>query len=636
MEIQTDYALKIFFPSPTFAQIYNEAVANALDAKATEITISISTDAQIAQKQLEIVISDNGEGFTEERFERFKVTQESDAYHKGLGRLIYLRYFSRVGVESIFEGHKRTFTYSKTFRGEDEISDASPTDKRGTVLRFSGFLGERLKSFDDVRPSELKTKIIEHFLPTFDSRKRDDRPFRITIKLRIIGSGSNETLFPDEQSITLADIPEFESKTIQDDSLSSDITMRYMLEKDSGHREHLTAVSIDGRTIPIKLLEPTALPPTSSAIFLFESSLFGQSDSARQKWTAPEGVNEKELIRVLQRAVSAVLNENFDEIERKNTKTKRFFEDKYPHLTGYFDQATVGIINKDDALWSAEKRFFHEQRQVLECGMLDDVMFEKSLEVSSRTLTQYVLYRELIIQKLREIQSTDNETLIHNILARRYKTFHGSELLDGIYNNNAWLLDDKFMSFRTILSELTMKDLISAITLTEDVIADQKRPDISMIFSAEPKGDNKVDVVVVELKPRRVDDKDNTYASVQLVRRAQKLAEHCPNIQRVWYFGIVEIDEDYGRLLQSMNWTPLFSKGQAYYTEHKVWRPDGSSVPVPTCLISYETVIEDAALRNHTFLEILKSEIKKVQVQSNGHDQLRFDHEEPSQPSDAV
>jgi hypothetical protein len=636
MEIQTDYALKIFFPSPAFTQIYYEAVANALDANATEVSIHILTDDQITQKQLEITITDNGEGFTEERFERFKVTQESDAYHKGLGRLIYLRYFKEINVESVFERERRTFTYSKTFRGKDTVDDADPADKHGTVLRFSGFLNERLRSFDDVRPIPLKAKIIEHFLPTFDGRKNAKRDFTIRIELQVIGSGSNEVLFPDVQTITLADIPEFESKTIQDDSLSSDITMRYMLEQDSGHRTYLTAVSIDGRTIPIKLLEPGALPLTSSAIFLFESELFGQSDTARQKWTAPEGVNEKELTRVLQRAVSSVLSENFKEIERKNTSTKKFFEERYPHLTGYFDQVTVGIINKDDALWSAEKRFFHEQRQVLECNTLDDAMFEKSLEVSSRTLTEYILYRELIIQKLREISESDTEYSIHNLIVPRFKEYQDHELVDGIYRNNAWVLDDKFMSFRTILSEYSMETLIKKISTTEETIEADGRPDISMIFSGDPNGNEKVEVVVIELKRQGDDVKENAYVLYQLLERARKLADYCPNIERVWYFGIIQINEGLARILKDSKWAPLFSKGQVFYQDFPVTRSDGSIVPTPIYLLSYETIIKDATARNHTFLEILKSEIRKVQVQSNGHDQLRLDGEEISQPPDAV
>jgi hypothetical protein len=33
MEIETKYAVGLFFPNPTFAQIYFETVANALDAE---------------------------------------------------------------------------------------------------------------------------------------------------------------------------------------------------------------------------------------------------------------------------------------------------------------------------------------------------------------------------------------------------------------------------------------------------------------------------------------------------------------------------------------------------------------------------------------------------------------------------
>ena len=111
--------------------------------------------------------------------------------------------------------------------------DATPTDKQGTTLRFSGFSGERLKSFDDVKPASLKGKVIEHFLPYLDNRKKDQVDFKITIELETVGSGSNEVLYPDVETITPNDIPEFTSKTLHDDHLStvSDITMRYILNK---------------------------------------------------------------------------------------------------------------------------------------------------------------------------------------------------------------------------------------------------------------------------------------------------------------------------------------------------------------------------------------------------------------------
>src|ERR1051326_5049647 len=219
MEIETDYAVRLFFPNPTFAQIYFETVANALDAEATEITIHISTDAQISPDHLEITVSDNGEGFTDRRFDRFyRLTEPVDVYHKGLGRLVYLHYFSKVHIVSVFDGKKRSFTFSKTFKGDSKISNTS-SDKPGTILRFSGFLGERLRTYDDVKPSTLKEKLLNHFLPYFDNRKKAERNFKITIELEPKGSSAQGALYPDSQRITVADIPDFHSKTLHDDSI---------------------------------------------------------------------------------------------------------------------------------------------------------------------------------------------------------------------------------------------------------------------------------------------------------------------------------------------------------------------------------------------------------------------------------
>jgi antirestriction protein len=107
-----------------------------------------------------------------------------------------------------------------------------------------------------------------------------------------------------------------------------------------------------------------------------------------------------------------------------------------------------------------------------------------------------------------------------------------------IYRNNVWLLDDKFMTFRSVLSEKEMVEVIAAISHVEEQ-GDRTRPDIAMVFSADPSSVEKVDVVVVEVKRRAVSDKDTTYAAVQLLKRARMLIDHCPNIQRMWYYALV-------------------------------------------------------------------------------------------------
>lgn len=232
MDIETKYAVKLFFPSSTFLQIYLEAIANAFDAEASEVTIHISTDGQISPSHLEITISDNGIGFTDERFDRFRrVKEPCDPYHKGLGRLVYLQYFSSVNVTSIYEDKKRSFTFSNNFMGDSETKEASDDDQRETVLRFNGFLGVRLKSYDDLKPSVLKERILEHFLPIFYDMKKAEKKFKINIELETRALKKQIKLFPDSLSLTVADVPFFEQKTIQKNSISAfdEISMSYVL-----------------------------------------------------------------------------------------------------------------------------------------------------------------------------------------------------------------------------------------------------------------------------------------------------------------------------------------------------------------------------------------------------------------------
>ena len=91
MDIETSNAIRLFFPNPSLALVYFEAIANALDAGATKIDISISIPAFTSSESLNVKISDNGGGFTDESFTRFKTLMKpKDGFHKGIGRLVFL------------------------------------------------------------------------------------------------------------------------------------------------------------------------------------------------------------------------------------------------------------------------------------------------------------------------------------------------------------------------------------------------------------------------------------------------------------------------------------------------------------------------------------------------------------------
>ena len=619
MDIETSGAIRLFFPNPSLALVYFEALANALDAGATDVSIDIDVQAYDKPDTLKITVTDNGDGFTEENFDRFKtLLKPRDKFHKGIGRLVFLNYFDSVEVVSTRDKWQRKFVFKEGFDGNAPLQEIEQAQDAKTTLTFTGFTGARVKSYDDLKPDAIKPLLIEQFLPTLDARKRDDKAFKISISLKTIESNAQKEFFPHEVAITPDELPSMTKIAIQDDSLDafSTIDMHYHVEPVSGKGSLLIAFSIDGRTIPVSLISPSSFPAGYLGVFLFESEMFhSNADSSRQKLVLPEGLPVASLYRVLRREVGKVLADKIPQITEKNKKVKETFEEKFPHLLGYFEDDTVGLIERDDALDVAQQRFFQAQKQVLQCEMLTDAAYEKSLELSSRTLTEYILYREKIIGRMKAMTADNAEADIHNLIVPRFKEFSQDTLSSEIYQNNAWLLDDKFMVFRTILSEKSMNVVINAIRLDDESVGDTGRPDIAMIFSANPSDAAPVDVAVVEIKKKTDDEKDNFYAVNQLLDRAVKLVAYCPNIQRVWYYAIMNINDATAIRLRQFKWTPFFSKGKVYYQEFETPHPDGRIVPTPTFVVSFDAIVADAERRNHTFLEILRNGMKKYAEQ---------------------
>ncbi len=616
MDIETSSAIKLFFPNPSLALVYYEAIANSLDAGATEIDIGISIQAFTASETLNITISDNGTGFTEESFARFKTLMKpKDGFHKGIGRLVFLNYFGSIEIASEWKNKRRKFIFKENFDGNFDFEDLSsmvPSNK--TKLVFTNFSKDKVKSYDDLKPGSLKEKIISHFLPTLNDLRDRKVGFKITIDLETEESNAQREFFSSNATITPDDLPELKLKKIQDNTVDahSSINMHYHIKTTTTPANLLTAVSIDGRTIPINLIQPSSIPHRYSVVFIFSSDLFAASaDSSRQKLLLPDGLSESALYSLLRREIGTVLMQNIPKISEANSKTKKKFEDQFPHLLGYFDGTTVGLIDREEALNGAQQKFFRIQKEILQCENLSDAIYEKSLEASSRTLTEYILYREKIIAKMKSMTPGNSEEEIHNLIVPRWGDFTQSDIASDVYQNNAWLLDDKFMTFRTILSEARMDKVINAIRLSEEVRDESGRPDIAMIFSADPDDSIPVDVVVIEIKKKTDDEKENQYAVNQLLERADKLAQYCSNIQRIWYYAVLEINDSFARSLRQQKWAPLFSKGRVFYQEFPTYRNDQTVVPTPIFVMSFDAIVSDAAARNHTFLEILRAAMKQ-------------------------
>lgn len=616
MDIETASAIKLFFPNTSLALVYYEAIANALDAGATDIDIQVSIQAFNQPETLNIKITDNGTGFTDESFERFRtLMRPRDGYHKGIGRLVFLSYFERVEVKSNWDDKERKFVFRENFDGDSKFeSQVNPENGNKTELFFRNFIKEKIKSYEDLKPASLKEKIIFHFLPTLNDLREKQVGFSINLDLITSDENAQREFFSSKETINLCDLPTLKHKEIRSDEVDafSNISMYYHIKETNTSANLLTAVSIDGRTIPINLINVASIPAGYSVVFIFASELFGASaDSSRQKLVLPDGLSESALYTMFRREIGAVLNDNIPKIAESNRKTKEVFERQFPHLLGYFESSTVGLIDREDALNGAQQKFFYLQKEVLQCDTLSDSIYEKSLEVSARTLTEYILYREKIIAKMQNMDHGSSEEEIHNLIVPKRVDFDNSNVVNNIYQNNAWLLDDKFMTFRTILSEARMDKVINAVRLNGEADGEAGRPDIAMIFSADPDDSVPVDVVVVEIKRKTDDEKENQYAINQLLERADKLAHYCSNIQRIWYYAVLQVNDSFERSLRQQKWAPLFSKGRVFYQEFPTSRNDQSIVPTPIYVMSFDAIVSDAAARNHTFLEILRSAMKR-------------------------
>jgi hypothetical protein len=617
MDINLKNAVLHFYSNPSFEQIFFEAVANSLDAGADDIIIDISTKSFDAVETLRIYISDNGVGFREENFEKFSKLMEADKDgHKGLGRLVYLAYFDEIEVESYYDDtKKRGFIFNSTFAGE---SVTSSVDKRGsgTKISFRKFSGAKVKSYDYLRPESLKAELIRHFFPLMYKRKFEDSGFRIELRLQVDVPNPKKDFCTDTQTVTLDDVPKLINKSCSIDELDwfQSLDIHYDISHEYGAPKSIfTGICIDGRTIPYDLVSNDALPNGYQIIVLFESDFFdGKADTARQKLNLPKEMSERVLKQALRKELGLVISAGIPEVSAKNDEKKKELKAHFPHLDGYIDTETVGVLNKEEVLEVAQRKFFSDQKQILECTTLDDSLYEKALDLSARSLMEYVLYRARIIEKLKSMSPVNSEGEIHDIIVPRKCTIKSETFEDDLYTNNVWMLDDKYMSYNTILSDQEMSKVIKVIA--SDEVDDDTRPDITLVFSGDPTAEEKVDVVIVELKRQGLKLAKNEEVVSQLRQRARKLLKYYPDkIERIWFYGITDIDSEFRISLKEDGYKQLFSHGSMYYKSQPVIIDENlPEFPVDLYVLTYDTFINDAESRNSTFLKVLKRSIAKV------------------------
>ena len=607
MKVKLSQAVKMFFGNSSLEMVYFEAIANALDANATEIEIKVFAKALNQPETLQIEISDNGEGFTDDRYTKFsKLFDVDESTHKGLGRLVYLCYFEDVKVISYFnKTAKRIFNFSEGFEEEKFKIEEVEERTSGTSIKMTDYVPQKIAKGDYIQPKKIKQRILEEFYSRLFHLKK--KGFSVKIKIESIIEGKKI-----DSQIENSDIPEFTAIELSSRINLFDKFDLYYSIKEVGSEDTslIAAISVDNRTVKVDLISNENMPLGYEMVFLLYSDFFeGKIDATRQNLTiSPQEL--KEVQTLFRREVVSIIESFIPSIRKRNNEVKVGLVSRYPHLSGYFDADNIGYVTRTEILKKAQDEFFKEQREILDATSLSEEQFDKSLDLSSRALTEYILFRQLTIEKLKKTTDENNEAELHKLFAsmRKDGRFEKKDAIDDIYRNNAWLLDDKYMTYETILSDREMGELVETITSDEET-RDDSRPDIALIFSNNPDNKLPFDVVIVELKKRGISLEENIKVITQLKKRARKLMEYYNNqIQRIWFYGIIEFNEEVEKELTD-DYIKLYSSGKMYYRETTVTISLTPEVKLPIGVFVWDidAVINDADARNSAFLNLIKS-----------------------------
>lgn len=609
MEINLKQAIKLFYSKSSFDMIYQEAVANALDAGATDIKITFSANGLSKSfiNTFKIEIEDNGVGFTDDRYYKFcKLldVDNKDKIHRGLGRLAFLFYFDNVLIKSYFNKNKyREFKFDQDLKAENPTVIIGEPHASGTVITMTQCSLEKFGRNDYADAEWIKKCILQKFYSRLYKAKQNRNDITITIISSIAD-------VKDLKIINTDTLPECIEKPFTSTfTFDGNMTMLYSINKcEPSESIVITALLIDERNESIEVFAEESFPPGYKMVFILLSDSFhGSTDATRQNIEIP--YSDLQLLKkTFRKEILDILSEKLPNVIEAKQAVSNELNEVFPHLCGYFEEDTIGISSKNDIVKDAQNKFFQVQRELLCKTNLTEDEFDKSIEISGRALTEYIVFRQKTIDKLRLIDKKDLEATIHNIIMPQRTILRSVNFRENVYKNCSWILDEKFMTYSTVLSEMDMSYLISEIT-KDEIERDDDRPDIAIIFSDDPNTFEKVEVVIVELKKKGLKPEDNVKVEVQLEKRARKLFNIYPDkIQRLWLYGVAELDSEYKAHLSTAGYHPLYSKGTVFVntTDITVNWESGVKIPAARYVMDFNALIEDANARNKTFLDIIK------------------------------
>lgn len=642
VEVEINAILKNLSGNITFLQPALEAIANSLEANATEIKVEFIKDEQMSldEKVTKInsyIVTDNGDGFNESNIESFKKLWSEHKLElgcKGSGRFTWLKVFKNILIVSEVKATNMrvTIPFSVNYGNQDITSSLANTkiDENITRVTFTDLTEEYFKATTDKKYrkdkrenadlSVIHDKIYNSLLVKLFLLKQKNIKFDICL---ILGE--------QEMHITTASIPDLESAdfTIPADYLNQPevpFTLYYIFNENNKNSKkvYLCAAGRIVTTLKDDDLGFSANLPNKDSFDMLLCSEYLDKNVSDDRTTLSglEGLKQSTLdkplimttiINHLKKKVNEIILKRYPNLADTNITIKENAVNRAPHLTKYIRESSDLLVSEASLITAAQKAFNAKKIEIQRkfTGLLTDVNVDPSelnnslndiSEMALSELGEYILYRDSIIKALQGaiIDTTKNEDFIHDIfMPRRTKADSDSSG----YATNLWLFDDKFMTFTNAFSDTNFKKIVetifeNTIANTEDLGMDLKKPDLAVFFNKEISRD----ALIVEFKGANAPLGEKEKAIGEIGRNCLLLKEKVPDINTIWAYIVTNIDHEFEVSLKGNGYKPRFTNAN----DGKIMYFYNDSVPVHVYALDLGAITADAFARNKTFLDILK------------------------------
>ena len=607
-----------------------EAISNSIQANADKITINLHPTKKTNDEFYVncYTITDNGDGFTEENLARWlklRSKSKNNDNKKGckcLGRLSYLKVFNYVEIKSVNKDRQKiVFTFDKDFNDNkiQTINDCNEEKKTKIIFDKIKKTNQKLYTIKDI-----KAKILKEFMIMFYFYfKITNKTFKISIQFDSTKDKINEVA-----TITNDDILDFKTtcdnepmefkicRQTEENKKEYIFTLHYCIQNCEKDGKTITSYCANEREVADFFYKTQELKlyndNKKNMYFILTSDYFDEKVKDNRD---DFDINEKRedflspiSFTTIEEKLSDLLRQVF---EKNGINTERNTTDHLkttPFLYWYaINNKNHILINKDKQAELAYKQMEKDRKNIFEKISKGEPIQQNKLQISMQTtLTEYMQLRKERLKYVGELikNKEDNEEKIHDFIFPKGIVLQNDDnykLLNDVYCNNLWFIDDKFMNYKYALSDKKIQEIKNKIGDKTKAL-NTKEPDIAVILD-NIKSD--CTGLFIELKPFDATFNDNEVSELNRYISAFTKSE---NIKDNYAYLITSnFTTDFEEILTATYWNKISSKDGIYFA-NKILKQ---------YIFPVETLYNICESRHKLFFEILEKEVEMYNKNTN-------------------